>query len=555
MKNLVLSAAFAVVVVPAAAHPPNQTASIEKLRKDLIEVESTIERFQRVIPPTFDLPAERKAIDSLAQKAELSPIDVKVVPGTERLSGDDGHPVPVEINRLEMAGRGSYGAVHFFLSMARHRPRLVGVESLRFDAGPGETVRFVVRLMYPSWAPTPPENEIPSDMVAALRQKVVRSRAIRDRIVAMIARLKEDRAVDALGLFTEAAEEHAIALTSVRIDDGISMEGLLLGAAARAALAASLDKAKLRASRLQWSPAGACQAFSVSARFEPAEEPGGLTESVVFTPGGPVFDGDSAAFCRGEPESPARRILVRGAASTNDNAFFLRLRNLDLVDVFFVLNDLIAENFVIDQDVKGRVDLDILEGATVDDALSAVSSAGVVIGSPPLRRVSRGKPAVPSTQRPSSGGEPINMSFRDADLAGILCLLGQVSGREIRMPRELRQRVSLFMTELPVGAALDQLLPSSSTSAVNPCELSSGSGSRLSRHPLKLEQLGIADLRIAGLARVGETWRAYVHAPARRVMPLEPGQRLFDGTVKSIGSKGVTFASDAKGVIDVSLVP
>jgi hypothetical protein len=549
MKSLALIAAFAMVILPAAARPADETASREKLFKELREIEMALERVRRLVPPGFDLVAERNAIDSLARKAELSPVDVKVVLGTERLSLDDGQPVPIVIDRLEIAGRDAYDAVHFFLSMLRRRPRLVGVESLRFDAGPGESVRFVARLMYPSWATLPADDERSSDMDAALRRRLARNRAIRDRIVAAIARMQDGSAMDALGVFTKAAHEHAIALTSVRIDDGISMEGLLLGAAARAALSASLDNANLRVSRMEWSHAGVCQAFSVRARSEPAEDSGG------FTPSRPVFDGDSAAFCRGEAESPARRILARGAASTDDNAFSLRLRNLDLVDVFFLLNDLIAENFVIDQDVKGRIDLDVLEGATVHDALSAVSSAGVVIGPRPLRRVSRGKPSVSSAQRPSSGGEPISISMRDVDLASILCLLAGVSGHEIRMPREQQRRVSLFATELPAGDALDQLVPPSSTTAVNACELSGDSGSRLSKQHLKLEQLGVADLRIAGLARVGDTWRAYVYAPTRRVIPLEPGQRLFDGSVKSIGPKGVTFTSDGKGVAAVPFVP
>ena len=99
-----------------------------------------------------------------------------------------------------------------------------------------------------------------------------------------------------------------------------------------------------------------------------------------------------------------------------------------------------------------------------------------------------------------------------------------------------------------------RLVPSSGAEAVNACEIPTASGSRLST-PLRFEQLGIGDLRVAGLAHVGEAWKAYVHTPGGRTMAIEAGQRLFDGQVKSIGPKSVTFASDGKGVVEIPLEP
>lgn len=536
----------ALLAAAASARPLDDTTSLEKLQKEYFEVEMTMERFKRVIPEGFDGSAERKAIEQLAARAKLSANQVVVVPGAERLTLEDGRPAPIEINRLEISGRDSYEAIHFFLSMVRLRPRLTGIESLQLDAAPGESVRYAVRLMYPTWAGTPPERETSRDMATVLRQRIVANRAILDRIVALVKRMEDASAVDRLAVFSKAAEAHAIVLTTARVDQGLSMQGLLFGAAARSALAASLETAGLRGSRIEWSAAGACQAFSISARSERSEETDG------FTPASPIFDGDSAAFCRGKPESPAQRIV---AGSPTANAFFLRLRDLELVDVFLVLNDLLPENFLIDGDVKGRVHFDIAEDAAVEDALGALRGAGVVIGPGPLRRVSRGKPAAQATRSTSPGGTPINVVLRNASLSDVLCLLGEVSERQLRMSADQQRRISLFMTEVPAGAAIDQLLPPPAAAAVNACELPDTPGSRLSRHPFRLEEMGIADVRIAGLARVGETWKAYVSVPPRWVLSLEPGQRLFDGTVKSIGPRGVTFVSDTKGAIEVPFVP
>src|SRR5687767_3294715 len=134
MKGLALSVAFVLFA-------QTDTATLEKLRQDLIEVETTTEQFRRLIPADFDLAAEREAIDQLARKAELSPVDVKVVPGTER--------PPLVINRIEISGRDPFDAVHFFVSMLRVRSRLAGIESARFVAEPGQNVRYVIRLAYP----------------------------------------------------------------------------------------------------------------------------------------------------------------------------------------------------------------------------------------------------------------------------------------------------------------------------------------------------------------------------------------------------------------------
>src|SRR5687768_2802469 len=228
MRSFTLSVTFALFIIPTAARAQTDMATLEKLRKELIEVEVTTEQFRRLIPVEFDLAAERQAIDQLARKAELSPIEVKVVPGTERL--------PLVIHRLELSGRDPFDAVHFFVSMLRIRARLVGIESARFDAGPDATVHYVIRLAYPSWSDVPDETVERSDVVSMMRRKVERERAAHDDIVAAVAQLQEDP-LEALAVFTKAAEEHPIALTSVRIDGAISMEGLVLGAAARAALA------------------------------------------------------------------------------------------------------------------------------------------------------------------------------------------------------------------------------------------------------------------------------------------------------------------------------
>jgi len=560
MKDLLSKVAvLLLVVVPALAQRAVETETIQKLRAELIEIESAIELTRRLVPPDFELADERTAIDALAQKAELSAVELQIAGEPERLRLEDGRPAPLQITAAELTGNGTYSAVHFFLSMLQYRPRLIDVASLRLDAAGAGRVRFTARLRFPTWAPAPPERSTSPDPLAAVRERVSAARSVRDTIVAELARMRDRGKLDALALFTEAAEKHSIALTAVRIDDAISIEGLLAGEGARAGFAAALTAAALRPVQLEWSPAGVCRAFSLRARPELPAEPSGLPDagSSAFTAGRDIFDRESAAFCRGEQPAPTQRIVAGKAGSAKEG--FLRLRDVDLVDVFFVLSDLLGENFVVDHDVKGRVSLDVHEDATIDGTMDALSAAGIVISSPPLRHVRRKETsgAPPAELAPS--GPPINVSLRNASLSTVLCILGNVLERKVEMDRDFERRVSVFATELPAGIALAALRPkpekSPAQAAVNACEVPSGSGSRLGGHLLTLEQLGLADMRVAGLARIGDVWRAYVPLPGRGLIPIEVGQRLFDGRVKSIGPKGVIFLSGQSVTTELQLVP
>ena len=539
-------------------------AALEKLRADLIEVEMTIERLKRLVPPTFDLPAERAAIHALAEKAKLSPVEVKVIGSGESLKSADGQPLPITIDRLEISGVDTYDAVHFFLSMLRLRPRLIGIESVRFDAVAGDRVRYVARLAYPSWGEetSAPQPSPARDVVTVARERLAMLRWTRDAVVSYLAQLRSDRHLDALASLTAAVDEHPIALRSVRLDGAMSIEGSLVGAAARALLTEALKKAGMLMADGKWSPSGPCQTFAVtSPAFAHGSGTGktGITDTAAlfedlpdYAPGRHVFDAESATFCSDEPSAQSpRRVVVPG--QNPGESSFLRLRDVDVVDLFFVINDLLPENFIVDDDVTGRITLDVSATASVDDVLRAIATTGVVIGSPPLRRVSR--KASTTTPSRATNGPPLSLVLRKANVTDVLCLLREVMQKEITMPAGVKRRVSIFAFDVPADLVLDALHPRSTAGSVNPCERPGAPASRLARHRFSFESLEIAEVRLAGIAQVGETWKAYARVPGKGVMALAPDQRLFDGVVKSIGPNGVTFLSDSKGEKRVALAP
>jgi hypothetical protein len=280
-----------------------------------------------------------------------------------------------------------------------------------------------------------------------------------------------------------------------------------------------------------------------------------------------------------------------------EKAVILHLREIDLVHVFFVLNDLTAESFVVDSGVQGRFSVD-LEHAMLEEALTAVRSAGVVVGPSALHRVSRaGGPPAATAPRPASyTGEKISVLLENVELANIVCALGGVPnlqtvevhglgkvGRErnpqfkVVVPRNLQGRVSIFSGYLPWDQILDGLLSPlglisvldenglfvgpgpeasvrSQTGAVDACQMPSDPGptSILSGDQ---PNLAVADLELVGLARKGDAWKAYAYAPGRRLLNLESGQKLRDASVTGAGPTGVTFTTDAKKVVNVSLRP
>ena len=322
-----------------------------------------------------------------------------------------------------------------------------------------------------------------------------------------------------------------------------------------------------------------------------------LTAGLIFPSFGSAVSSDAQVAPPGEENEP-------------DSALTLHLREIDLVHAFFVLKDLTSESFIIDAGVQGRFSVD-LENVTPEEALAAMSSAGVAVGPGPLHRISRAgsPPAETAPSQASAPGEKTDMPLEtisvlleNVELANIVCALGRstnvesvhvrscdrgagIMSRErnpefkVLVPSGLRGRVTVFSNHLPLDQVLDGLLAPlglvfvldedglfvgtgpeasvrSQTDAVEACEMPSEPGptAPLSRN---LQDLAAADLELVGLARKGDgdAWKAYAYAPGRSLLSLETGQKLRDARVAGVGPTGVTFTTDAAEVVNVSLRP
>src|SRR5262249_1715849 len=160
-----------------------------------------------------------------------------------------------------------------------------------------------------------------------------------------------------------------------------------------------------------------------------------------------------------------------------------------------------------------RIDLDVGNSVELVDVLHALPKADRLTAAP-------------------EGGQPVTISLHDANINDVLCMLSQVGQREILVPRDLQRRVTIFANDVPINALVAKLAPQSGDLSACKAQHDSPSSRLKAARQVKLEEIGVGDLRMAAIARVGKEWQAYAYIPGGRLVSLEPGARFFDGAVK-----------------------
>ncbi len=564
--------------VRAAAEPQLTKAEADRLVAEMKSMEGPQEQMLKRVP-TCDSDLERRELGEWGEAAgEFSAFDVKPVGEIERLRRADGQPLPMELIRLEISGRDPYEKVHHFLTRLAERSRLIELEALRLQVE-GDGVRYTARFALPCYSEVEEQasdRELSGNPVADV---VARQRETLRKMEEVAARCDPSRLATALSVLARESGNRAMALTAVRFAGDVVLEGVVAGALSRAGLEPALKRAGFGVSGgVKTTPSGDCEKFTVTARLEARETPG---EPEVVVDNG-LFDAHTAEFC--EPVPTLGKIEVHGAANPAGHAFTLHLRDVGLSDLFYVLNDLTEASFVVDPEVKGRVRVD-LEEASLEETIAALRSVGVAVGPGPLRRVSRseGRPALSQSRSRRAGGEPIDVSIRNASLSTLLCTFQSLTSLKLLGPRDLDRSTTLFATELPWDRILEGVAASAGLAtvrsagrifvgpigpidpkragkptvppdAVGVCDIHvTGFDSRLARH-WGLGELTAADLELAGVGRAGGAWKAYALTPSRQIVPLKAGEQLLADRVQSVSPTGVTFAT-ATGSLEVSFRP
>src|SRR5262249_49882936 len=128
----------------------------------------------------------------------------------------------------------------------------------------------------------------------------------------------------------------------------------------------------------------------------------------------------------------------------------LRLRDMDVADVFQVLHQLTAQAFIVDADVAGQATVELV-GVTLEEALAALRKAGLDIADRgPVRRVatSKGEALVV----PPRGGTPTaTFSLKRADAGEMLAVMTDMDPSLATLgPQGSLGRFSLWARDLPL---------------------------------------------------------------------------------------------------------
>jgi len=514
-----------------------------------------LETLRRILPDGPFPTSDAALVKDMAGGARLT--DVLVQTRSPRETGARG-VVPIELS-----GLGRFDEVDRFFRQLVLSPRLIDVESLLLTPADPDRVRFttVVNLPYrPARAPLPS----PPEGARALAQQTPRPQVeafLKDQALAVaksetIAELRRTKRNPRLFLSELAGvvRDRPVVLTRASLGDEFLVSGLTVGEANMRSLETRLERGFFRISEVLVARQGACHRFEVRGRSPVV----GLDAEIPL-PNEDPFDQEETA-CRVDRDS-GRPTVVRnsGPRVPARGSLHLRLRDVDLVDVFQVLHLLTDQAFLVDEDVHGRVSLD-LAGVDAEQALAALEKTGVALSSPgPFRRVARTRPKDPPA--PSAPGDVprVTLSLKRATVRDVLAVMAEAHPPLAAMaPAGPLGRISLWTREAPAtdvralvlqAAGLEErvvnegrLLERPGGTAETLAPLSGASVSRrLLMHP---QELAVEEFVLAGIALSGEKRLALAYAPSGALYSYGPGDKLANGLVEAVESTDVLLSTE-----------
>jgi hypothetical protein len=525
-----------------------------------------LETLRRILPDGPNLATDAALVKDLAEGAKLARVEVQARPPQE--TGIRGDVV------LELSAQGRFGEVDRFFRQVALSHRLPDVESLTLSATSEGIVRLaaVLRLPYrPLKAPLPP----PPDGLRSRLNGVPRPAAdafLRDQALALaksetVAALRRTRRNPRLFLSELAVvvRDRPVVLTHAALSDEFVVRGLTVGEGSVRALETKFERGFFRISDFLVARQAACHRFEVRGKSPVA----GVEAELPF-PAEDPFDQDETP-CRVDRDQ-ARSIVLKGPTGkiSGKGSLSLRLRDVDLADVFRVLHLVTSQAFIVDGDVTGRVSLDLTR-LTLDEVLTALTKSGLdlSISDPgPLRRVSAVRGKLPSL--PTSGGSPAaSFALKRAEVRDILAVMTDMDPSLAALgPQGFLGRISLWAKDLPVASLRAAVLD-----AVGLTErmeegrriLSRRVGSEEPVFPvagtpperrlvLRPKDLAVLEFELAGVASAGEAWTAYAYSPTGALNAYRAGDALADGILKSVDSTDIVIETD-EGPLRLPIVP
>jgi hypothetical protein len=559
------------VLVAAALHAGAQSrADVDRARAELHDVEIAYDKglivYLRCGGPGDDFD---EMVGRQAKIVGVSDFTLRHMPESEIVPD-----TAFRIAHMEIHGRGEFGDVQSLL----HRisslglSRVLDFESIHLQAGSGRNVSLdgtVAMACYDHDSKAMefrvPPGRTPEEVeLAAYRGRLQQLRAATAAARELEARMQPRRLVDALLVLADVWGRGAVGVHDLRYTvPALTLQGVVLGAGAKAAVEGSLRDPRFELTRVEWSPAGDCQDFTASARLTAAAAPPS-DDALPMN----MFIARDAKLCSGPPAA-AVSVAKRGSGPLT-----VHLRNTDVSTLFLALNDISpTDGFIVEPDVTGRLNVDF-DDVTMGEALGALGTAGVVFATPgPIHRICRTACGQPTVKAQKHTGEPLSFSIAEGGVIDLLRIFEEVSGLQLHAPRDLQGDVAVYVAEAPWDAVFDSLIAAfGRTYTIDGTRVYIGDRAasvplaKFLSPPLPLSprslverdpgKIAAADFRLAGIAGTnGGIWKAYarVLGSPKFVFVAAPGASLLDASVAAVTADRVTLHTDVGRDVVVAL--
>jgi len=548
-----------------------------------------LETLRRILPDGANPTGDAAYISELLKGARLASHDALARPPLE--AGSRGEVL------VDVTGTGRFGDIDRFFRQAALSPRLIDVEAVTLSGAAGDLVRFTAVLHLPyrpgrAALPSPPEGLRVSlkDVPRPQAEAYLKDQALALAKAEAIATLRRARRNPRLFLSEMASvvRDRPAVLKEATLADEFLIRGLAVGEGPMRALETRFERGFFRIAEVLMARQGSCYRFEVRGRSPvvgteaeiplPSEDPFrqddtpcqvDRDEGAVLALRGPVTKvpakgpgGRGAGSVSGPAVPPALTGATRSEAAGSELAkgpHTLRLRGVDLADLFQVLHLVTGRGFVVDEDVRGRVSVDF-DRITLEEILEALTRAGLRISETgALLRVSRGATTV--TSSPSSTGEGIRGTFalKRATVRDVLAVIGEAEAALAATgPRASLGRVSLWVRDVVLADLRTVVLESASLServedgrrllqkrgALEEAVVPISELPVERRLIMRPQDLSVQEFQVAGVASAAGGWVAFAYAPTGTLGVYRPGDRLADAAVAQVESTDVLLATD-----------
>lgn len=490
-----------------------------------------------------------------AEAVRLARVEVAARPPAE--SGARGELT------LDLTALGDYMQIDRFFQRLAVSHRLVDVHSLTLNATGEDQVQLTAALRLPFWplrAPLPPPPESrsrPAGVPRPAADAYLRDQAIAFAKSDAIAAWRRARRSPRLFLseLSAVVRERPVVLGHAALAEEFTIRGVALGEGPLRAFESRLERGFLRVADFLIAKQGACLRFEAHGR-----SPSAGPEAELPVPVEDPFVQD-AQPCRVDRD-PARAVVARGRTPTAKDPgrgpLTLRLRDVDLPDVFQVLSALGGPGFVVDGEVAGRTSVEVTR-ATLDEALGVLrKAAGLEIAaSGAVRRVST-RPQ-PLARAASPAGPPASFAVKRAEVRDLLAAMADVEPQlAVLGPPGFLGRASVWTRDAPlelVRAALleaaglverveDERRVVAGRTATTEPEVPVVRGEPEPRLALRREELTVHEFQLAGVAAMDGAFVAFAYSPTGQLHAYRAGDRLADAQVRAVESTDVLLETD-----------